>query len=139
MNIFERASRAALRFPSVKGELTTEDLWNLPLVASTRATRDVKVDLDTVARTVNSNLKNVTEESFVNLKPDPRKTTFELQLEIVKHIIESKMSDQAAAESRAAKAEQRRILIEALSTKQNEKVGAMSEEEIKAKLAELDS
>jgi hypothetical protein len=32
-NIFLQASRARLRFPSVVGQLTIEDLWDLPLTA----------------------------------------------------------------------------------------------------------
>lgn len=137
MNIFERAARSKLRYPSVKGELTTEDLWDLPLIASARATRDVKVDLDTIARSVSVTLRGMDQDSFVELKPDPRKGILELQLEILKHIIASKVADQQAAQTRADKAEQRRILTEALAQKETAEVGAMSKEEILSKLAEL--
>lgn len=137
MNIFERAARLKLRFDSIRGQLTTEDLWDLPLIASSRATRDVKLDLDTVARSISSTLRGMDQDSFVELKPDPRKVILELQLEIVKHIITSKVADQQAAESRAARAEQRRILTEALAQKETAEVGAMSKEDILAKLSEL--
>lgn len=137
MDIFERAARSKLRFDSIRGQLTTEDLWDLPLTASSRATRDVKVDLDTIARSISATLRSIGQDSFVEMKPDPRKPTLELQLDILKHIIASKVSDAQAAETRAAKAEQRRILTEALAEKESEEVGKMSKEEILAKLAEL--
>ena len=46
MSIFEQASRLKLRFASVKGELTIEHLWGLPLQSKT------SFDLDTVAKAV---------------------------------------------------------------------------------------
>jgi len=138
MNIFERASRKKLRFVSSHGNLSVDDLWDIPLVASTRATRDVKLDLDTLARGVSAELRSMTEDSFVEMKPDPRKAHFELQLEILKHVIASKIADANAAQARFAKAEERQKLIAALSAKEGEEIGAMSMEEIKSKLKALD-
>lgn len=137
MNIFERAARSKLRFESLAGYITTEDLWDLPLVATKRANRNERVDLDTIARATSSALRGMDQDSFVEMKPDPRKVVYELQLEILKHIIASKVADQQAAETRAAKAEQRRVLTEALAQKESSEIGAMSKEEILAKLAEL--
>lgn len=72
MNIFELATRQKLRFASAKGDLTTEQLWDLPLLISS-PTRDVKVDLDTLARSINHELKAQAEESFVSTKANPLK------------------------------------------------------------------
>lgn len=138
MDIFEQAARQKLRFPSARGELNTEQLWDLPLVAKKTSvhTRD-NVDLDTVAREVNKSLKEVTEDSFVEVKPNPNKAKFELMLEIVKHIIAAKQAEIAAAQARADKAAEREVLLNALARKQTNAVEQMSEEEIKKRLAAL--
>ena len=43
MNLFEKATRKAFRFPTVKGEITVEQLWQLPLLARGINTYDGKV------------------------------------------------------------------------------------------------
>jgi len=47
MNIFERAARAKVRFSSAVGELTTEQLFDLPLTATGN-----RLSLDAVARDI---------------------------------------------------------------------------------------
>ena len=138
MNLFERASRNKYRFESPKGELTTEQLWDLPLIAG-GPTRDVKADLDTVARTIHSELKSMEESSFVNTTPDTRKTHLEAKLEIVKHVIASKMADKEAAEKRVATIEKRRKLIEALAAKEEQELTQMSKDEIMKQLSEMET
>lgn len=132
MNIFERAARAKLRFASSVGELTTEQLFDLPL-----ATTGNRASLDRVAREVYGELKTYDDISFIETKPEPRKVQLELQLEIVKHVIESKKADLAAVETRAKKAELRRQLTEVLAKKQGEQLEGLSVEDIQKKLAEL--
>lgn len=137
MNIFETAARKKYRYPSAKGELTTEQLWDLPLVVNS-PTRDVKVDLDTIARGVNAELRSVAEESFIPTKPDPRQGDLEVKLEILKHIIGVKMKeadDRKAAAERAAK---RTKLLEALASKEDQALASMSKDDIMKQLAEID-
>ena len=87
MNIFEQATRRAIRFESAKGDLSVEQLWDLPLQSRNQ------FDLDTVAKTVNRQLNAVTEESFVSVRENPAKETLSLKLEIVKHIISVKLQE----------------------------------------------
>jgi hypothetical protein len=134
MNIFERASRAKLRFSSSVGELTTENLWDLPLTA-----KGDRPNLDTLARAVHSELKDLDEVSFVNVKPDPRKSDLELRLEILKHVIEAKMTAKAAAEKAAENAERKRKLLAALDAKQEQELVGMSKDQIEAEIAKLDA
>ncbi len=140
MNIFEQATKQSLRFPSDRGDLTTEQLWQLPLTASRN-----DFDLDTVAKTVNNQLKTLAEESFVATSTNPIKPVLELKLEILKHIIAVKMQaaadakDRAAdAKDRAAKAEKRHKLVELLGKKQDAALESLTTAEIEAQLAELD-
>lgn len=132
MNIFERAVRAKLRFASSVGDLTTEQLWDLPLIA-----KGERPDLDKLARFVNSGLKSLEEGSFVNVTPDPRKTEAELRLDILKHVIASKLSDKAAAEKAAENAERKRKLLAALASKEEAELVGMTKEQIEAEIAKL--
>ena len=67
-DIYKFAAQNVLRFPSAKGNLTVEQLFQLPLKSQTGA------DLDTVARGINAQLKTTTEESFVeDATADPQR------------------------------------------------------------------
>lgn len=131
-NLFEIASRRKYRFPSVVGELTVEQLWDLPLTAGRGAT------LDSIAKAVNGELKSISDDSFVVTTPNPRKGELENMLEIVKHVIAVKIEDRRRADAAADRADKRRKLIEALANKQDDAIRNLSEDEIRAKLAELD-
>lgn len=137
INLFEIASRKAFRFNSPRGELTTEQLWGFPLLADKGGPN--AVDLNGIAKAVNDELKAVTEESFVSVKPNPKKTELEQKLDIVKHIIAYKQELAASREKAAARAAEREKLVKALAEKQDAKLGAMTEEEIRRKLDELDA
>lgn len=137
MNIFELATRQKLRFASAKGDLTTEQLWDLPLLISS-PTRDVKVDLDTLARSINHELKAQAEESFVSTKANPLKAQLELKLEIVKHIIADKLAAAEKAKKASDNRAERERLMDALKRKQDQELESLSPEEIQKRLAALD-
>jgi uncharacterized protein YjiS (DUF1127 family) len=133
MDIFERAARAKLRFSSAVGDLITEQLFDLPL----KAKRASAADLDSVAKDVSRALKAMTEESFVDEKPDARRTELELMMEVVKHVIESKKADIARAEKAAATLERKRKLFDALAQKDDQALAGMTREQIEAEIAAL--
>lgn len=134
MDIFERASRAKLRFASPVGDLLTEQLWDLPLAA-----KGERPNLDQMARHVFSELKSLEEGSFVELKPDPRKTELELKLDILKHVIAAKLEAKATAEKAAENAERKRKLLAALASKEEAELVGMTKEQIEAEIAKLDA
>lgn len=134
MNIFERATRGKLRFISSVGELTTEQLWDLPLTA-----KGDRPDLDKMARAVFGELKGLEEGSFVTLTPDPRKSDLELRLEILKHVIDAKLTTKAAAEKAAENAERKRILLAALDRRKEADLAGMTEDQLKEEIAKLDA
>lgn len=131
MNIFEQAARRAIRFESAKGDLSVEQLWDLPLQSRNQ------FDLDTVAKTVNRQLNAVTEESFVSVRENPAKETLSLKLEIVKHIISVKLQEAEEARNRANKATEKEKLLRLLDEKQNEALRALTPEEIQERLKAL--
>lgn len=126
-NLFKIAARNKMRFPSPKGALIAEQLYDLRLP-----------DLDAVARAVNSELKSLTEESFVEIRPDPRKGMLQDQLDLVKEVIADKLADKAAAERRQRKADLRKTLTAALARKQDEALSSASIDELRRQIAELD-
>jgi hypothetical protein len=127
-NMFLIASRHKFRFPSSKGDLTVEQLWDLPLISKTG------VDLNTIAKSVSRELKGMEEESFVEVRSNPRRGDLEVMLEIVKTVISTKQADNKAATDRAAKESLRSRLRDAIDAKKDQQLGEMSIEELQAQL-----
>ena len=132
MNIFEQGTKLNLLFPTCRGHISILDLWNLPLTSKDG------FNLDAVARTVNTELKASTEESFVKPIVTTAAALLELRLEILKHIIASKIADISAATARKARSDERQRLLKLLDEKDEEKLKALSAEEIRNRLKELD-
>ena len=130
MNLFEYASQNKLRFPSIKGLLAAEQLWDLPLTAGNG------FSLDAVARQVNADLKEISEESFVSTA-NPERPVLEAKLDIVKHIIAWKQEQNALKRDAATKAEQREKLRQILRDKKDKSLENLTEAELEARLTEL--
>jgi hypothetical protein len=132
-NMFEQASRQKLRFATAKGDLSVEDLWDLPLMARNG------FDLNTTAKTINRELKAAEEEDFVDSRPNPARAAHELRLEIVKYIISVKQRENQEALARQGKAAERARLVAALESKEQQELSGMSSDQIRARIAELDA
>lgn len=131
-NLFLQATREKFRFESSKGDLSVEQLWDLPLTSRTG------FDLDTVAKAVNANLKSSNEESFVNVSNNPAVSRLQAQLEVVKAIIEVKLAQAEATKKRAEKVAERQRLMEVLHSKKDQELQGLSVEEIERRLAQLE-
>lgn len=130
-NIFENASRAKLRFASARGELTVEQLWDVPL-----RSRD-DFSLDAVAKVASSTLKKATEESFVDTAKSPSQERLELAMAVVLHVIGVKLDEEKAAKRRAENKVEKERLLAILAEKQDGKLSALSEAELKKRIAAL--
>lgn len=129
-NIFEQATRQRLRFVSVQGALNVEDLWTLPLTSKTRAS------LDAVAIQVNRELKAMEEESFVETR-STRNTEAELKMAVVKHIIEIRKEENAAARQAIEREEKKQKIMRILESKENADLENKSTEDLQKMLDEL--
>jgi hypothetical protein len=134
-DLFVQASREAFRYPSSRGELSTEQLWQLPLLGKGA---NSGFDLDSVARALHTTVREHTEASFVDTRPNQRRLEAETKLEVVKHIISVKQEERRAAEARVERADKRRVILDALAARETEELNRASREELLAKLAELD-
>lgn len=109
--MFENATRLKYRFDTVKGQISVEDLWDLPLTARTN------FDLDTVAKNLAKEIRESSEESFVKVTTT-KSAVLEDKLKIVKHIISVKLAEADARETAKAKESQREIIKGIIAEKQ---------------------
>lgn len=131
MSLFEKATRIKLRFPSSKGDLSVEQLWEVPL-----RSKDT-FNLNNVAQTVNAKVKEADEESFVDTSTNPNQTKYNLMFDIVKHVIAVKKAEEEATVQRAKNREERETLLAILAKKQVGKLDALTEEDLQKRIREL--
>lgn len=130
-NIFEYAVRSKIRFQSIKGELTVEQLWDVPL-----RSRD-DFNLNAVAKAANKALKDISEESFVEHTITPEHTRREIALLLVKHVIDTRLVEEEAAKKRADDKIEMEKLLTILAEKQDGKLSALSEADLKKRIEKL--
>lgn len=126
MNNFEKATRLRLRFETSRGNLNVEDLWRLPLA-----------ELDKLAIALNKQLKESSEESFIKAKSKDNKL-LELRFDIVKHIIETLLSEDEEKKKAVDKRAKREQLLELIAKKKNQELEGKSLEELEAELTKLE-
>ena len=132
INPFEYAARYKIRFASPRGELSVEHLWDVPL-----RSRD-DFNLNTIAKASNKALKDATEESFVESTRTALHVPLEVALDLVKHVIETKINDEELAKKRADNRVEREKLLAILAEKQTGKLSALTEEELKKRIEALE-
>lgn len=130
--IFEYATRTKLRFASARGELTTEQLWDVPL-----RSRD-EFNLNAVAKAASKALKEVSEESFVETTKTAEHARREAAMALVKHVIEVRIAEEKAAETRIERKKEKEKLLQILAEKQDGKLSELSEKELKRRITALD-
>lgn len=130
--MFEKASRLKVRFSSPQGALSVEDLWDLPLT-SVRANT---ANLNNIAKAVSRELKAESEEDFVNPK-SKADDLLQLKLEIVKHVIQVKQAENAAAAELADRRNKKEKLLELIARKQDQQLEGKPLEELQAMVEAL--
>ena len=128
-DLFITAIRNKYRYPTERGELTTEDLWDVPLTS-----RD-GFNLDAIAVGI-YNTMDQSSISFVQHKTVANQLLAN-KLEVVKHIISVKLSDAAEAEAAELRREKKQKLLALKARKQDEVLANLTEEELDAELAKL--
>ena len=133
-NLFEIATRKPLRFPSAVGQLTTEQLWQLPLTSSVNG----KANLNDTAVRIDDERETLGRKSFVDTSASPRRDDLDVMLEIVKHIIATKQNENSAQLAKAARKQQRDILLDAIEQAERRVLGSKTPAQLRAELAALD-
>lgn len=129
-NIFEIATKEAIRFTTnVKGNITVEDLWAIPLTSN-------GLSLDKIAIGINKGIEESATESFVTEKTLENKTE-KLKLDIVKHIIKVKLEEEAERKSAAENKIERDKILAILAEKEDATLSKQSTTALKKRLDEL--
>jgi hypothetical protein len=129
MDIFANASRLKLRFATTVGQISVEDLWDLPL------TSESKVNLNSIAKGLAKELRESSEDDFVGDKT-VKTTTIELKFDIVKHIIDVRRAEAEAKKLATAKKAQNEKILAIIAKKQDESLEGKSVEELMSMLGE---
>ena len=125
VNIFEVANRNMYRFP-FKGMSNVEDMWQI----------SVK-ELDSVFKVLNSELKQVKEESLLEIKTQ-QDQELDIKIAIIKHIVKVKQEEAEKQLQAKSIKEQKQKLMEIYASKKDEETLKKSPEEIKAMIDALD-
>ena len=119
---FEKASRLKLRFKTSVGSIATEDLWDVTLES-----------LNTLAKSLNKELKDAQEESFIGTRSKAN-TILELKFEIVKYVIKVKLEEAETRKNAADKKAAKEKIMELINRKKDEALSSKSIEELEKEL-----
>lgn len=126
MSIFLEATKQHIRFNLGNGEVTTEDLWSYSLER-----------LDSAYSVLHRDIEASKQISLLKPKTDTGKL-LELKLSVIKEVVETKLADKQAKETKALRANQARIIREKLANKKEASLDALSIEDLEKQLAELE-
>lgn len=124
-NIFEYVTRNKVRFP-YKGNVSVEDLWDLSVT-----------ELDKVFKTLNSQRKQSQEESLLNTKSKEDEIT-DVQIAIVKHIVDVKLAEKEAKEKAAENKAKKQKIMAIMAARDEKALENASDEDLQKMLAELE-
>jgi hypothetical protein len=131
-NLFIAASRNKVRFDTVQGQLSIEDLWDLPL----QTTRSGRACLDTIAIELDQRLKNAGTTSFVNDAPVGN-DELKMKFDIVLHVIEVRKAENKAVEVLRANAERKQKILSLIANKEDEALASQSVDELRELVSTL--
>jgi hypothetical protein len=125
--MFELATKVKLRF-SYRGEVSVEDLWDLPLT-----------ELNAIAKKTNAEIKTLEgEEDFISGVQVSKPLEFaKLRLDILKHIITVKLDERDERAKAKEKVAQKAKILELINRKQDEALQGKSLDELNLMLDSL--
>lgn len=127
-DLFQLATRKKYRFETTRGQLTTEQLWDLPLA-----------DLNTTAKSISRHIReSQQEESFIPGENSVADDSFANKLEIVKTIITVKHAESVAVQKEHERKVKKQNLLAALHKKENEQLNELTVEELRKQIEALD-
>lgn len=128
--MFEKATRQKIRFDTPRGQITTEDLWDLPLSSING------VNLDKIAVGISKQLKEETTESFV-VESKKSNDLLQLKFDVVKHVITVKLAERETAKAKADATAKKDRILEIIARKQDQALEGQSLEDLQKMVASL--
>ena len=126
---YKTALKKGYHYQTVRGMISTEDLFVLPLTGNNG------LNLDEVAQVLAAHIEAKERKSFV--KQDTSDPSEPIKLEIVKDIISDKLKEKEERLLAKEKAERKQKILEILSRKNDASLEAKSPEELMAELEAL--
>ncbi len=124
--LFETAVRNKFRF-SFRGLISVEDLYDLSVQ-----------NLDSIFKTLNSQLKQTKEESLLDVKTK-QDEELNTKIEIVKYIVKEKLEEENLRLRAKERKQQKQKILEILAEKQDESLKGKSIEELTKMIDDLDN
>lgn len=131
-NLLLIALSSGMRFPTVRGPVSTEDLFEMPLTSSST------FSLNDAAKGLNARIKALGEESFVENADSAARRDLTDRLDVIKFVIEWRQELNKAESEKRERRAKRAKLIEALDNRESADLAAMSKDDILKALEELD-
>lgn len=133
MEHYELIAKAVIshaRFPSPRGNLTVEDLFDLPLSSTT------VLDLETVAQTLYKKMQELPKLSFTggNAK-DAADAAF--KLDVVKTVIAYKQAERDKVHSESVRSQDLQTLLAEKSRRKEASITEISDEDLDKEIAKL--
>ena len=125
VNMFEMATRNQFSFP-YKGMINSEDLWQLS-----------PKELDSIFKTLNSQLRQIKEESLLEAKT-MEDQILDTKINIVKYIFNVKQEEEQLRLKAKENKEKKQKLMEILASKQDQDLLDKSAEDIQKMIDELE-
>lgn len=123
--LYEKALRSKYRFQTDKGYVNVEQLWDLNLE-----------QLDAIAQQVAEDLEKSSTKSFIKKKTTASEELSN-KLEIIKHLISTKLAEVREAEEREVRRQQAARIEEIIRQKKDDDLAGKSLQELTAMLDEL--
>jgi hypothetical protein len=133
VNIFEQAARRKLRWTTTRGQITVEELWDLPLQSNTK-----ELSLDGLAVSLDTEIQgNGAGKSYLKKQRSTVDKDQKLRFDIVVHIIEvreQENEDRANSQRLAAEAKQ---LEEALEDRTASDLANLPKDKLEERLSQI--
>lgn len=125
-DLFQEASRRKIRFTTALGNLSTEDLWSLPLVGKKQ-----NGNLNDIAKGLSKMVRELDEDNFVSkIKNDDKQSETELKFKIVKSIITYKEDEIEERKRRVEAKEKKGKILDIIKAKQDKDLEKLSIKEL---------
>lgn len=125
VTIYETAARKKFRFP-YKGTVNVEDLWDLSPEA-----------LDSIFKNLNAQVKTIRQEESLLSSGAEEDVELNMKIALIRHIVSTKVAEKEIKLHEKERAEKRQRIMELIEKKKDESLNNMSEEELKALLAQI--
>lgn len=134
-NIYKQAAQQKLRFESKRGLLTTEDLFTLPISKGEINLRDLAIAVNKKLTKSDTEIPDfLSDEASTQTK---EQQLLQLQLDILKDIIETRKEENQQATETYKRDQERASIRELIAKKKQENLEDLSIDELEAKLENI--